>query len=206
MDAVHVLLVENNPDNISLIRDMFEEPPANNFKVELASTLIQAIELMNETPFDAVLLEMVLPDSAGIPTVRRIAGRFPEAAIIVLNGLNSNSLARQAVRYGAQDYVEIKFLSARWLAHSINYAIEQKKNLSQKKRLLADLTAALEEIEMLRKIAPVCAGCNKIHDDHNRWRPVERYLQDYVPDTREIIICPECEASLYSEKQGREQT
>ncbi|MFO7604972.1 MAG: response regulator [Desulfurivibrionaceae bacterium] len=198
MDAPHVLLVENNPDNVSLICKMLGQSCFDDFKVELASTLAQSIEMMNATTFDAVLLEMVLSDSAGLNTVRQITKRFPEAAIIVLNELSSNSLASQAIRYGAQDFLEIKFLSAKRLVQTINYAIERKRNMSQKERLLADLTGALEEIEMLRKIIPVCAGCNKIHDANNRWRSLESYLQEFSVQTAKIAICPECEDTLYS--------
>lgn len=203
MDAPNVLLVENNPGKVSLICNMLGQSYFDDFKVELASTLAQSIEMMTVTPFDAVLLEMVLSDSAGLNTVRRINRGFPEAAIIVLSELNTNRLASQAIRYGAQDFLEIKFLSAKRLAQTINHAIERKRNMSQKERLLADLTGALEEIEMLRKIIPVCAGCNKIHDDNNRWRSLESYLQKFSAKTTKIAICPECEDTLYS--GGRHQ-
>ncbi len=63
------------------------------------------------------------------------------------------------------------------LSKSITYAIERKKLLQEKYDVLSDLVLALEKIEYLESILPICAGCKKIYHEDKHWLSLEEYAQ-----------------------------
>lgn len=60
---------------------------------------------LNNSHFDIVLLDLGLPDTQGIDTLRKVHDKDPEAPIIVLTGLDDQEIATQAIRFGGQDYL-----------------------------------------------------------------------------------------------------
>lgn len=197
MDKLSILLIEDTPADIVLIKEMLSE----NKRLELteAATLKAAIDLLSHSDFDAVLLDLYLPDSQGIDTVRRVISRFPESAVVVLTGLNHEQTAVQAIRYGAQDFLGIRDLSPRMLLKSVFYAIERKKFLQEKEDLLDDLALALKKIEALETILPMCVCCKKILNGNRQWFSVEEYLSHYPADMAGRI-CPECALDLENDR------
>ena len=161
MEPLRVLLVEDNPGDILLIREFLGEN--SDCRIDTVPTLGEAIRIMEAERFDVVLLDLNLPDSSGLETVQRLVSHFPETAILVLTCQADERIAARAIRYGAQDYLDKCYISPRWLGRAIANAIERKRAEQRKNGLLADLTAALEEVEMLRKMVPVCMGCRRIN-------------------------------------------
>ena len=86
-----------------------------------------AIELLEKEAFDAVLLDLNLPDSHGFDTFSSIHCRFPKVPIIVLTGSVDEELATKAVKEGAQDYLFKDELTSRNLSHAILFAIQRKR-------------------------------------------------------------------------------
>jgi len=197
MGLISVLLVEDNPDDATLISEFLAEESGYEFNIKMVTTLADAVQVMKENVFDVVLLDLTLPDSSGLDTVRQIVGRFPDAVVIVLTGLSDDKAAIQSVHYGAQDYLEKKDISSMWLGRAIRHAMERKRNTSRQEELLTNLTAALREIEMLQKLLPICANCKKIRNDRNEWESVEDYLQKQANTDFSPNICPECVTTLY---------
>jgi signal transduction histidine kinase len=125
-----VLLLEDLPIYITLVKRLLA---LNGIMVEHASTLTQAIEIAQRTPFDAVLLDLGLPDSQGISTFTRFQSYFPNLPIIIFSNLEDETLAARAVQLGAQDYITKGSyltqgeISGKLLARSIQYAIERQR-------------------------------------------------------------------------------
>jgi len=92
-----------------------------------------------------------------------------------------------------------KYISSLWLGRAIRYAIERKQIMRQQKILLADLSAALEEIEMLQRIVPICSNCKKIRNNDGEWETVEHYLRKQVGTDFKQGICPHCTKVFYPE-------
>jgi DNA-binding NarL/FixJ family response regulator len=199
MDKISILIVEDNPGDIVLIREYLAEKPAFRHHIMEAATLAAAMELLGGTDFDVVLLDLSLPDSSGLDTVRTIVTRFPDIAVVVLTGLQNDDIAFQAVRYGAQDYLEKQLLSPALLYKSIMYAIERKQAMQQKEELLNNLTAALEKIHSLEGILPICVSCKKILTDDQQWVRVEMYDPKNSGIGAGQMLCPECQSALDSE-------
>lgn len=197
MDKLSILIVEDTPDDTMLIKEMLSDVNKRlSCELTEVATLKAAIAVLSHVDFDAVLLDLHLPDSQGIDTVRRVISRFPESAVVVMTSLNNEQMAVQAIRYGAQDFLEKQDLSPMTLMKSVYYAIERKRFLQEKEDLLDDLALALKKIESLEMILPMCLCCKKILDGNRQWFGIEEYLSHHSGADNANRICPECTKEL----------
>jgi DNA-binding NarL/FixJ family response regulator len=199
MDRVSILIVEDNPGDVLLIREYLAEMQRYPHDIREAGALESALGLLGHYHFDVVLLDLSLPDSSGLDTVRRLIAKFPEVAVIVLTGLQDEDIALRSVRYGAQDYLEKQQLSPGMLYKSILYSIERKLALQEKGELLSDLTSALKQIQSLEGMLPVCVCCKKIRAENDQWLRIEEYLSRYSGVGATRLVCPTCKNALENE-------
>lgn len=196
MDQIAILLVEDNPADIQLIKEYLKEERRFDFDCYEVQSLKAALDLLPHYDFDAVLLDLNLPDSADLDTVRKVTNQLPDTAVIVLTGLEDEELAIQAVRYGAQDFIEKSQLVKSTLSKSIRYAIERKKVHLEKEDLLVDLNQALRQIELLESLLPLCISCKKILGSDNTWYTLKDFSKQIAAERPPELICPECQTSL----------
>jgi PAS domain S-box-containing protein len=122
----NVLMIEDDEDDALLIREMLVESKGSKFSVEHFDRLQTGLERLAKETFDIILLDLNLPDSSGIGTLERLLSEKPEVpAIVVLTGLDDETMGIRAVNIGAQDYLVKGFLESRFLTQSIRYAIER---------------------------------------------------------------------------------
>jgi len=195
MRNISLLIVEDNPADVLLIKEHLSESPWKRYDTAVAETLADAVERLKKNDIDVVLLDLSLPDSSGLDTVRTLITKYPNVVIIVLTGLQDEQVALQAVRYGAQDYIEKKQITSILLNRSISYSIERKKNLQEKEQLLADLSKVLEQLEVLQGILPICAACRRIRDSKGDWQQIDAYIKKHVKGESHPI-CPDCYGEL----------
>ncbi len=124
---IKILLVEDNDVDARLTQDILAEWHLEEFNITHVTRLSEAFRYLARARFDAVLLDLSLPDGSGLSTVRQIHAANPTIALIVLSGLNDQTLALQAVQNGAQDYLVKGEGPSELLARSIHYAIERKR-------------------------------------------------------------------------------
>jgi CheY-like chemotaxis protein len=191
-----MLLVEDDPTDISLIKEYLSDNPPFRYELIEANSLRAALSLLSHHDFDIVLLDLELPDSSGLDTARRVITEYAETAVLVLSQPENKAITQQAVRYGAEDYLEKRLLSPILLFKSISYAIGRKKLLQEKYDILSDLVLALEKIEYLEGILPICVGCKKILLEDNQWLNLEDYVNK--PSSRKVVrpICPDCRKDI----------
>lgn len=201
MVKISVLLVEDNPGDADLIEEYLADSERNEYDIQHVDTLASATSVLSQNKVDVVLLDLSLPDSVGLDTVRFVTTRFPEVVIIVLTGLQDEKVALQCVRYGAQDYLEKNLVTPVLLNRSIAYSIERKRATREKENLLADLSQALEHIENLEGILPICASCKKILNKNGQWYHLEDYLRHETNARVNKSICPDCIAELHPDFQ-----
>ena len=126
-----VLLVEDNPGDARLLQEMFNEESS------YASTLIH-VESMSAAEkhlaahdVDVILLDLGLPDAQGLGALRRTRAAAPRVPVVVLTGMDDESLAAQALQEGAQDYlvkgriVGGSDVETRGLLRALRYAVER---------------------------------------------------------------------------------
>jgi two-component system cell cycle sensor histidine kinase/response regulator CckA len=125
---VRTLLIEDNPGDVQLIREMLKEEEPARFTVIVAERLAAGLEILStQEDIDVVLLDLNLPDSRGLETLVRLQGGFPQLPVLIMTSIADQSLAVQAIRLGAQDYLVKGQLDGSLLRHALAYAGERKK-------------------------------------------------------------------------------
>jgi len=119
-----ILLVEDNPGDARLIRDMLQT--VQGIELSAVDRLSTALEYLDSSTPDIVLLDLGLPDSQGLNTVRRITAQKPALPIIVLTGLGDDVIALESLKAGAQDYLVKGFVDPEALLKAVRYAVERK--------------------------------------------------------------------------------
>ena len=127
-EKIKVLLIEDDPSDLYLIKKMLAEERDDSFVLEHTDNLSEGLGRLNKTDFDVVLLDLGLPDSWGLETFITIHARAPQIPIVVLSGLDDKSLAINAVHNGAQDYLVKGDINSTALQRCLRYAIERKQS------------------------------------------------------------------------------
>lgn len=123
-----ILLVEDSPTDAEWVLDCLEGS-GKNYRIEHASRLAEAAARLQNARPDLILLDLMLPDSAGLQTFAELHRCAPEAALVVLSGLGDETLARHAVRAGAQDFLVKGRTPPEILVRSLDYALERQRSL-----------------------------------------------------------------------------
>ncbi|MGD0516745.1 MAG: SpoIIE family protein phosphatase, partial [Thermoguttaceae bacterium] len=126
-ERVRILLVEDDPDDVYIMRNLLGDRWHGPFDLVHVELLSAAIERCQEERFDVVLLDLGLPDSNGLETFFSIYARASDVPIVVLSGLSDERAAVKAVQAGAQDYLVKGQLTDRLLVRSLRYAIERSR-------------------------------------------------------------------------------
>ena len=129
-----ILLIEDNPGDTRLIREMLAEQGDATFRLEAVDRLARGLEYLKTGDASLVLLDLSLPDSFGIDTFMRVYEHTPKVPIIVLTGNDDRTVALSAVKTGAQDYLVKGRLDRELLMRSIQYSIERKRCQEQIER------------------------------------------------------------------------
>jgi CheY-like chemotaxis protein len=147
-----ILLVEDNPGDARLVSAMLSESGETGFEVKVAKRLEEAVSLMAQESFDAVLLDLSLPDSSGMETLdaTRSNQSTVDTPIIVITGRYSEEQGVESMQHGAQDFLLKNNLRAEALIRSIRYAIERQKAKRQEEAAEAEKRQE-REIESLEQ-------------------------------------------------------
>lgn len=92
-----------------------------------AGTVTEALEQISAQQPDLILLDLSLPDSSGIDTIRAITPHARGTPVIVLSGYDDEKTSTEALRAGAQDYLVKGEVSSHLLRHAIRYSVERKR-------------------------------------------------------------------------------
>lgn len=125
---INVLLIEDNPADTALIREMLKESRKIRFKLYNARRLKEGLEILDETPIHVLLLDLNLPDSSGIETFQKANEVISGIPIVILSAFDDEDIAIKAVKGEAQDYLIKGNVDSNLLVRSILYAIERKAN------------------------------------------------------------------------------
>ena len=129
--SLHILVIEDHLGDYILIEDYLKEDH-KEIKLTRAISFQQARDFLNETRFDAILLDLSLPDSGDIEILVKeviiLAGSTP---VIVLTGNSNQEIGVKTLSWGISDYLLKDELNPAQLSKSIFYSIERKKVESQ---------------------------------------------------------------------------
>jgi len=122
---IRILQVEDDPAEVRLVRDMLNRAEGGTYEITNAPNLADALARLSEATFDAILLDLTLPDSREINTFQQVSAKATGTPIIVLSGYGDREFARTAVHNGAQDFLVKGHVNTHLLDCSIRYAIER---------------------------------------------------------------------------------
>jgi serine phosphatase RsbU (regulator of sigma subunit) len=151
-EQIGVLLVEDDDGDARLVEDELSErlPRA---RIARCRTLKEALARLGPA-VDCVLLDLGLPDAAGLDAVARLRSRMPAIPLIVLTGLDDEAAGVAAVQAGAQDYLVKGSVSGDQLARSIRYSIGRRQAEEVERELLLADVQAREVARLERGLAP----------------------------------------------------
>lgn len=161
MEAVRVLIIEDNPVDALSLKKALGDAKRTHFVISHVGTLADAKEYIAKSDFDVLVLDLGLPDSQGLASFTRLRELAPATPVVVLSGQDDENLATEAVVMGAQDYLSKGRWDAQIISRSLAYAIERHQILIELKRAHESTRRALEDLcekeERLRLILTVVA-------------------------------------------------
>ncbi len=125
--ALRILLVEDDPKDVELIRSALARhsfPPVRLFQ---AGMLADAFKVLETARIDAVILDLLLPDASGLDAVRQMHAAARDVPILVLTGQYDDQQAVLAVCAGAQDFLTKNDFTGQLLFRSLRHAIERHR-------------------------------------------------------------------------------
>lgn len=181
-DAARVLVVEDNADTSTLLRDLLE---AEGYDVESVLTGEAALEALELAPdLDLVVLDLMLPGMSGYEVIERLRGR-PDLAgipVLVLSALSSTSARVRGLRDGADDYMTKPFLPEELIARARTLVTT---------RLLARRTAELHALGQIAQAALTAASAEILLQ-----RIVEIAAEVFAADAAMVLLVDEARHEL----------
>ncbi len=189
---VELLLVEDNADDVVLIGEYLADSRQADFVLTTVERLGAAERLLQTRSFDAILLDLQLPDVQGLATFERLLSGARGAPIVILSGNDDEDLALKAVHAGAQDYLVKSQVGTVILERTIRYSMERSRTrraLVERAEELARSEQRLrEQAGILQSILNSIADGVVVTDDRGRLlisNPAAREILGAVP--REFI-------------------
>jgi signal transduction histidine kinase len=124
---IKLLLVEGDARYGRHVQESLSAFTSSRFDLHFSSTLAEARNQLERQSFDAILLNLALPDSDGLSAFIELHRKVPLVPIVILTCCDSEAVALQAVRQGAQDYLVKSKVDGKILSRVIRYAIERKR-------------------------------------------------------------------------------
>ena len=123
---IRALIVEDNPGDFRLLKEMLKETKDVDIDLHHAGTLNDVARFFGKGDIDVVLLDLDLPDSSGINTFENVNAMMSDIPIIILTGKKEEDIGRTLIKKGAQDYLVKGEIDGRLVLRSIRYSIERK--------------------------------------------------------------------------------
>jgi two-component system, response regulator PdtaR len=197
---LHVLIAEDEPLVSEMIKGILKELKYS--VIGQARNGQQAIIMTESLKPDVVLMDIQMPDMDGLEATLHIYKSWP-TPVVILTAYDSPDLILQASEVGVGAYL-LKPPKAREVERAITIAIARFGDLMSLRYLNAELEArnaelqeALDKVNMLSGLLPICSHCKKIRDDAGYWQQVEVYIRDHSEAEFSHGICPECMRNFY---------
>lgn len=120
-----ILLVEDNPVDRMFVTQSLRQVEGFEYELLLCETLAEALEQLVATPVDVVLLDLWLPDCDGLETCHRVVAAVHNTPVVVMTATDDRTLATEAMRSGAQDYLVKGAFPGSAIARVLQYAIDR---------------------------------------------------------------------------------
>ncbi|MCC9604405.1 diguanylate cyclase [Blastopirellula sp. JC732] len=128
-DFVRLLLVEDNDSEAQLILNCLESCAEFSLTLDRSATLSDAIAATHDHSYDLLIVDLELPDCAGLANVTRLREAAPSATVIVLSSDEDEQDALEAIRHGAQERLSKQDLQSPQLVRIIRHSLARQQHL-----------------------------------------------------------------------------
>ena len=178
---IRILLVEDNNGDAELLRTLLCEDPSLVCSVNHQTNLADAMKQLVQAETDIILLDLNLPDAVNLESLRRLKARISDVPIVVLTGLDDDTMAAQAIQNGAQDYIVKGVLNSDLVVRTIRHAIERHRIRLRLDAVTNDLRVANARLKRLTLIDPLTGlynrrGLQRVLTREVQWARRERDL------------------------------
>ncbi len=205
-----VLVVDDTRENLRLLIRILAE---NGYKVRPVTNGRMAVTAAQIVPPDLILLDIMMPDMNGFEVCSELKAdeRTRDIPVIFISALDEANDKVRAFDEGGVDYITKPFESGEVLARvnthltirNLQKTLQVQNNELQQKN--KELQQALNSVNTLSGLLPICAHCKKIRDDAGYWQDVEIYIRDHSDAVLSHGLCPDCVVDLYPESYSENQ-
>lgn len=182
-----ILLVDDSRFFIKIVQDILSNSLRYQYEIFTAQTFQQSIEILYTKKIDVVLLDLNLAESRGIKTLENFINENVSSAIIVLTGMNDETIGYEAIQKGAQDFLIKSEMNLKYLEKSIEYAIERKKilnNLKQRNLINSTLSLAAQALLSASETDETIDNALRELYSLTKMESISVYLNDEKPDEK----------------------
>lgn len=180
---MRILLIEDDLAEARLLQEIFKSFDLKLFNLVHVKRLREALDLIQTEKFDAILLDLTLPDNQGLEAIELLMESSLHLPIVILTNTNDERLAIEAVRRGAQDYLVKRQVNIEVLVRSIQYAIERQRT--------SELLRAANEnlIEQVKNRTAELMKAKEI--DRQKSELVSMFSHDFRNPLTTVLSCAE---------------
>ncbi len=124
---LNILLIEDEPGDALIIQRLLDEIKGLDYALTQCARLDRGLAVLDEQNFDIILLDLNLQESRGLQTFKELNSAIAGVPVVILTGMDDETLGIKAINKGAQDYLVKDLVDSRLLRKTLFYAIERKK-------------------------------------------------------------------------------
>ena len=195
LQPISILVIEDDPGDFGLIRAHIRMlglvPSGNKEPVIWAKTLAEGIAAAQSSKPDVVLLDLSLPDSNGLDTVRAMRAALHDVPIVILTGHDNSVLDDAALKVGAQDYLVKGQFERNTLGRAVRHALVRgalEQELERKNQeLLALHESNMDDMAVASNILNHIMRSDGLRDPQIRYlqRPTQQFGGDFIAAARD---------------------
>lgn len=173
VEPLKILLIEDDKGDRDLTLEYLKADRSHLYQVTWAESLEVGLEKLHQASFDAIIVDLVLPDSRGVSTAAKICAHSQGIPVIVSSYFDENALATKVIELGAQDYLAKDHMDDSTLGQTIHRAIARVKHHTA-------------EVAGMRSQAPVTAKLQQLQTDIQRLESATATIQALSAQTLDL--------------------
>lgn len=191
MNKPKILIVDDRLENLVALEILLSDINADVIRANSGN---EALQLSLEHQFALVLMDVQMPDMDGFETVKlmRHVEKTKYVPVIFVSAIYSDDFYKiKGVESGAVDFIT-KPIITEILLGKVTIFMELYEQKEKLENTVSELQKALDEVETLQGLIPICASCKNIRDDKGYWTDVEHYIAARADVDFSHSICPIC--------------
>ncbi|MCX6986102.1 MAG: response regulator [Lentisphaerae bacterium] len=222
-DKPRILVVDDQPQNIELLEARLVP---RGYEIVKAANGEEALEKVSGNNIDLILLDVIMPGMNGYEVMRRLKMQEANRNIpvIFLSALTETEQRVAGLKFGAVDFISKPYRTEELLARvqthlelrrlriqlegqaadlrqaneQLQWEIVERKKMEEEERQKANaLQEAMDKIQALTGLLPICMHCKKIRDGKGQWNQLEKYVSEHSNTEFSHGVCEDCQKKFY---------